>query len=503
MSTKDRQPQITMLAAPSFPRAAVLIAFILAVSFGPTILRAETSASLPPLLAPTLERPSPELKTGMAPLAPFLRDATLTLHLRTFYYDGTRNKSTENEAWTGGGWLGYRSGWLLDTFGIGVTTYGSAPFYAPADKDGTFLLKPGQKGYVALGEAYGALRYHDYILLKGYRQLVDQDYINPSDIRMTPYTFEGITLAGKIDVIQYLTGYLWKIKPRNADTFISMAEQAGAKGSNGGVGLIGVQLAPTPSLRIDVSNQYGIDTFNTAYAKVDYRYRLNRDWAIGLGAEFTDQRAVGDALVANAAVKKWSTQVGGARAQLIYRDLTLTGAFSITGSGNTIQNPWGTYPGYLALIDAPASKNFARANGEGMADRRGLRLFEAGRAGPHWHLQLRVGDRGHRPSNAGGRTRPERVQLQDRLPPSLARLHHPSGPGAHRAQRLLRSERRWSPRSSNPRDSQLGVGHSCSCWGHEWEGCLRSVDATGSLICDSLSRGLVDSSYVVSQLGGT
>ena len=234
---------------------------------------------------------------------------------------------------------------------------------APADKDGTFLLKPGQKGYVALGEAYGACRYHDYVLLKGYRQLVDQGYINPSDIRMTPYTFEGITLGGKVGVVQYLAGYLWKIKPRNADKFISMAEQAGAKGSNGGVGLIGVQLTPAPSLRIDVSNQYGIDTFNTAYAKADYRYRLNGDWAVGLGAEFTDQRAVGDALVANAAAKKWRTQVGGARAQLIYRDLyALTGAFSITGSGNNIQNPWGTYPGYLALIDAQAAENFARAN---------------------------------------------------------------------------------------------------------------------------------------------
>jgi hypothetical protein len=317
---------------------------------------------LPPLLAPAPEQPSLGLKAGIAPLALFLRDATLTLHLRTFYYDGTKNKGIENEAWTGGGWLGYRSGWLLDTFGIGATIYGSAPFYAPADKDGTFLLKPGQKGYVALGEAYGALRYQDSVLLKGYRQLVDQGYINPSDIRMTPYTFEGVTLGGKMGVIQYLAGYLWKIKPRNADRFISMAEQAGAKGSNGGVGLIGVQLTPAPGLRIDVSNQYGIDTFNTTYAKMDYRYRLNGDWAIGLGTEFTDQRAVGAALVANAAAKKWSTQVGGARVQLIYRDLTLTGAFSITGSGNTIQNPWGTYPGYLALIDAPASENFARAN---------------------------------------------------------------------------------------------------------------------------------------------
>ena len=68
-----------------------------------------------------------------------------------------------------------------------------------------------------------------------------------------------------------------------------MAEQAGATGSDGGVGLIGIQLRPSPDLQIDISNQYGVDTFNTVYAKANYRYPLNDDWAIRLGAEFTDQ----------------------------------------------------------------------------------------------------------------------------------------------------------------------------------------------------------------------
>jgi len=182
---------------------------------------------------------------------------------------------------------------------------------------------------------------------------------------MTPYTFEGVTLGGELDSVRYLAGYLWKVKQWNSDEFVSMAEKAGAEGSNGGVGLIGVQLTPLRGLRVEVSNQYGFDTFNTLYAKADYRYALNIDWEAGVGAEFTDQRAVGDALVANAATTKWRTRVGAARLQLIYRDVTLSGAFSITGSGNAIQNPWGTYPGYLALIDAPASQGFARANEKG------------------------------------------------------------------------------------------------------------------------------------------
>src|SRR5207249_7751884 len=100
---------------------------------------------------------------------------------------------------------------------------------------------------------------------------------------------------------------------------------AGAKGSNGGVGSLGVQLRPWPGLYIEVSDQYGVASFNTVYAKVDSRYPLTDEWALGFGAEFTDQRAVGAALAAGAAVRNWATQVGGARVQLIYRPLTLTG----------------------------------------------------------------------------------------------------------------------------------------------------------------------------------
>ena len=328
-------------------------------------LASESPASFASPPASPLEGRRDDGDEGRGSLAPFVTDTALTLHLRSFYFDGTQNGGTESEAWAGGGWLSYQSGWLLDAFAIGATIYGSAPLYAPVDKDGTLLLGPGQKGYYALGEAWGALRYRDYAVLKGYRQPIDQGYVNPSDIRMTPYTFEGATVGGKVDVVEYLAGYLWKIKARNAETFISIAAQAGAMGSNGGLALVGVQLRAWAGLIIDVSDQYGIDTFNTVYAKADFRHSLSDDWDIGLATEFTDQRAVGAALVGNAATKKWNTQVGGARVQLIYRPLTLTAAFSITASGNDIQNPWGTYPGFLALIDAPASQNFARAREKG------------------------------------------------------------------------------------------------------------------------------------------
>ena len=336
--------------------SALVLALLVGV-VGWSALASADDAPPPPPGAP-LERLFAPLKEELATLPPFLRDTNLTTNFRIYYFNQTKPDDTQFEALAAGGSISYQSGWLLDTFAMGASFYGSAPLYAPADKDGTLLLKPGQKGYYVPGQAWGALRYRDYALLKGYRQVVDQTYINPQDNRMTPNTFEGVTLGGTVGWVQYLGGYLWSMKRRNADEFVAMSSAAGVKGHHDGVGLAGVRLTPVKDLRIDASNQYGVNTFNTLYARAEYLRPLDTDWSLRFGAEITDQRAVGDALLANAASKYWVIQAGGARVQLIYRDLTLTAAFSITGAGNTIQNPWGSFPGYLSMID----QDFDRAN---------------------------------------------------------------------------------------------------------------------------------------------
>jgi hypothetical protein len=337
-------------------RSALLLAVLLGAVAWAGLAIAEDNPEPPPSLP--LVRLFQTLKESMADLPPFFRDTSLKIYFRSYYFNRENPDASENEAWAFGGWLGYRSGWLLDTFGIGATFYGSAPLYAPADKDGTGLLETGQEGYHVLGEAYAALRYQDYALLRGYRQLVDQPYVNAHDVRMTPITFEGVTLGGKAGPAQYMAGYLWKIKPRNSDTFVSMSSQAGATGTDDGLVMGGVRLTPMTGLRVDVAEQYGINTFNTFYVEGEYLLSLNDDWTLRLGAQFTDQRAVGDELVANAAEKSWNTQTGGARVQGLYQDLTLSAAFSITASGNTVQSPWGSYPGYLSAM----FQDFDRAN---------------------------------------------------------------------------------------------------------------------------------------------
>jgi hypothetical protein len=326
---------------------------------------AEDDPSPPP--APPLERLFAPLDDAIKTWPPFFRDTDLKIHFRSYYFNRENPNGSQNEAWAFGGWLAYRSGWLLDTFGIGATFYGSAPLYAPDDRDGTTLLKPGQEGYYVLGEAFAALRYKEYVLAKGYRQEVTQGYINREDNRMTPNTFEGLTLGGKVGSVEYLGGYLWKMKARNSDDFRYMSEEAGAAGSDDGVAMFGVRVAPVKGLLLELNEQYGINTFNTVWALAEYTHPLADDLKLFFGGQFTDQRAVGDQLLTNAAVQDWDTQNVSLKTAVTWRDLTVSLAGQITADGNTVQAPWGSYPGYLSMIQEDFQRADEKAVGIGVA----------------------------------------------------------------------------------------------------------------------------------------
>jgi hypothetical protein len=290
----------------------------------------------------------PRVQDFLQTRPPFLRDTELVAHFRTYYLDRHNLNGSENQAWAAGGWLQYRSGWLLDTFQLGATLYTSQPLYAPEDKDGTGLLAPGQEGYTVLGEAYAALRYGDH-RLTGYRQLLDLPYVNGDDSRMTPNTFEGATLFGKIAWLRYGVGYLTTMKKKNADEFISMGETAGVSGGDQGLAFALVRAGPWKGFSIGATNHFVNDVINIAYAEADYRWRLGPDLAVTFGVQFTDQRSVGSDLLTGSA---FDTQAGGARVALRYAGAILTVAFSTTSSGANIQKPFGGYPGYLSLMES-------------------------------------------------------------------------------------------------------------------------------------------------------
>jgi outer membrane OprD family porin len=239
------------------------------------------------------------------------------------------------EARAAGGWIAYQSSWLRDTFSIGATGYFSLPVYAPDDRDGTLLLKPGQDPIAALGEAWAKLRYGAHVLT-GYRQLLNIGYVNPQDNRMIPNTFEAVMLDGKVVWLDYHVGYLFGVKPRTEDRFLSMAEQAGAADSDTGLILAGLRVTPWRPLAIETSTAYGIDTYNSAFLQADYTVPLADRIALTVGAQYHDQRSVGDELVG-----RFDTWNVGTHARLAVWDASIELMFNQTGDGATILSRYG------------------------------------------------------------------------------------------------------------------------------------------------------------------
>jgi hypothetical protein len=326
------------------------------------IVRSPDSApSPPPPPAGLLETSFPAVQEGMSKLPPFFRDTDFNVHFRTFYFNRQSDDNTAQEAWAMGGWIQYASGWLLDTFAMGTTWYLSVPLYAPDNSPGSLIVAPGQGTISVVGEAWGAFRYKEYALLRGGRIKVDDGYINPQDNRMVPNTFEGITLSGKLDWVRYDAGYLWTIKPRDSNDFVSMSKQAGAGGKGEGVALGSLALTPVKDLLIYLGNYYALDVYNTLFMKSEYTYLFTKDLKVQAGLQFTSQKSVGDDRLGDF----WTWNVGtGAR--VVWRGLQAGTAMHFTGADANISTPWGTWPGYLSLQVTEFDRANEKAFGVGL-----------------------------------------------------------------------------------------------------------------------------------------
>ena len=284
--------------------------------------------------------------------SPFWRDSSLVIKPRTYYLSRDRDKGQNNEAWALGGALAFTSGQWLDRLSVGATVYTSQKLYGPKDKDGTLLLKQGQEGFTTLGEAWLRLRLYEEHELRAGRQVFNLPYINRRDIRMVPNTFEGIVVGRPADTgFAYIAGYLSRIKGLNQTKFVSMSEAAGAETADKGLAMAGARYTFDEDFTIGAINQYSFDVMNTLYAEGRARFHLNDAWGLGLSAQYTDQRSIGQELIGDL-----GTHIAAAKIDLSYKDAIFTLAGSTTGS-DPMQNPYGSPPTYLSII----VDNFDRA----------------------------------------------------------------------------------------------------------------------------------------------
>lgn len=283
-----------------------------------------------------------------------VRDSEITLQFRSHYLDRDKPGPADSRAWAAGGWLGYRSGWAGDALRLGLTAYTSQKLYGPADKDGAALLLTGQQSYTVVGEAYGALKFDDQVLTAG-RFLVNQYEVNPQDTRMTPRTFLGASLAGRVGGVDYFVGSLNKMKARNWDYFEKVATVAGVPASvTDPLLLISLRGSPSENLSLGFASYRVRDILASTYADATWLTPVSADTRLRLGGQYLRQGSTGDKLLTGAAFDTWTV---GLKADLMHGPLTLSGIAMKTDHGAAYRMPFGSWPGYASRI----INNFNRA----------------------------------------------------------------------------------------------------------------------------------------------
>ena len=275
-----------------------------------------------------------------------VRDSKVELQLRTYFFDKLNPApKNPNQAWALGGWLGYESGWLGDVLSFGLTGYTSQPLWAPADAPGSNLLTATQGGYSVLGLAYGALKLFDQTLTGG-RFEVNQPEVNLFDNRMTPQTFQGGALTGKLVGVDYFAGYLSDVKQRNATTFISMAQAAGAPSDvSSGMWLVGFRGEPVKDLILRLSSYHVPDVLNSTYADAAWTTAVADGMKLRLGAQTIYQRSTG-----SNSLGVFSVGYGGVKADLTSGGLTATLGYNQTGRNSSLRSPYSSWAGYTSML---------------------------------------------------------------------------------------------------------------------------------------------------------
>lgn len=281
-------------------------------------------------------------------------DAVATVHLRSFYLDRTNVRPPNNVAWAGGGWIGYQSGWLYDTLQLGGVGYTTQPLWAPANTDGTTLLKVGQYGFFVMGQAYASARALGQVFT-GYRQIIDELEVNPNDDRMIPITFEAYALRGRIASVNYFGGYVAAIKPKDYWTFINMGERAGAPNHNAGMGLFSLKYGSLDDLRLRGSVYYVPDILTSSYGDVGRTFALADRLRFRFESNVMVQGSNGLNLLTSQPFSTWSA---GVRTTLLLADFAVWGAYTQTGSAAAYRTPYGQWIGYTKQI----TLDFDRAN---------------------------------------------------------------------------------------------------------------------------------------------
>lgn len=315
------------------------------------------AVSAPPSSVEQGQTPLEEAFSGRPRRAPAAQAAVeapsgtkFNLDFRTMYLGRQNYDGSETESLATGGWAGVKTDYFLDHFSFGATGYTSQKLHGDPDKDGALLLGRGQHGYEVLGELYADVKIIEGLNLTVGRKEYDTPFINRNDSRMTPNTFEAISLMGGTKVgskgasLRYGLGYVDSIKERNSDEFVSMSVDAGAEVERGVIAAGG--LYKQGGFSLGALDYYCPDVVNIGFAEAKMEFAMGGGLTPRLAVQFIDQRSVGNDLLLNPGD---SGQQYGIKAELPVGRALFTAAYTNISGDIGMMSPWAGYPGYTSV----------------------------------------------------------------------------------------------------------------------------------------------------------
>ncbi len=285
------------------------------------------------------------LKKAVSDAPPIIRDATFGFDFRTYVFNKENTDDSEASANTVGGELKFVTGNFLKTARIGLSYYISEPVGDSENAGATGLVASDGDGLQVLGQAFLELGRPGALQGAFGRRAYRIPYLSTNDSRMIPVTQEAYVVARRGTPFDFGIGYFAKTKPRNSEDFVAMSEAAGAAGTSDGVSAAWGILSLKDNAKLGVFNLYGSDTFNTLYAEANWADFLLQHSGIKVGAQYTDQRSVGDELVGN--FKTWQA---GLKFSGSVKSAILMLVHTRTGTGGSVRHPWGGLASYNGMM---------------------------------------------------------------------------------------------------------------------------------------------------------
>ena len=195
-----------------------------------------------------------------------------------------------------------------------------------------------------LGELYTSLN-TEHVAVQAGRYLVNMPYINASDTRMTPNTFQGAQLVAKVSPeLSVGGGILTDIKRKTSTDFESLYKAAGLPGDED-VKILAALYENDSGTTAGVYYMHAPEFIDGAYLEASQRFSLGDDRYIQLSGQYTWQEPVGEEFAGNIDAKHY-----GLRAT--WKRDWYSGSLAWTDypEENLIRSPWGSIPGYTSVM---------------------------------------------------------------------------------------------------------------------------------------------------------